>query len=73
MIDAIMFELLVDMENKLRIIRRFLGWLAQLGERRPYKADVTGSIPVPPTNLFLKTDLSRKAATQFMRSGSSVG
>ncbi len=27
------------------------GWLAQLGERRPYKADVTGSIPVPPTIL----------------------
>ena len=25
------------------------GWLAQLGEHRPYKAVVTGSIPVPPT------------------------
>ena len=26
------------------------GWLAQLVEHRPYKARVTGSIPVPPTN-----------------------
>jgi hypothetical protein len=26
-----------------------VGWLAQLGEHRPYKARVTGSIPVPPT------------------------
>ncbi len=26
------------------------GWLAQLGEHRPYKARVTGSSPVPPTN-----------------------
>ena len=25
------------------------GWLAQLVEHRPYKARVTGSIPVPPT------------------------
>ena len=27
------------------------GWLAQLVEHRPYKARVTGSIPVPPTKL----------------------
>ena len=26
------------------------GWLAQLGERRPYKANVGGSNPSPPTN-----------------------
>ncbi len=25
------------------------GWLAQLGEHRPYKARVAGSIPAPPT------------------------
>ena len=30
------------------------GWLAQLGEHRPYKARVTGSIPVPPT-IFYRT------------------
>ena len=27
----------------------FDGWLAQLGEHRPYKARVAGSIPAPPT------------------------
>ncbi len=26
-----------------------IGRIAQLGERCPYKAEVTGSIPVPPT------------------------
>jgi hypothetical protein len=26
------------------------GRVAQSGERRPYKPEVTGSIPVPPTN-----------------------
>ena len=26
------------------------GWLAQLGEHRPYKARVAGSSPAPPTN-----------------------
>src|SRR5213593_3623906 len=29
----------------------FHGRLAQLGERLPYKQEVTGSIPVPPTEL----------------------
>ena len=29
--------------------RSLRGWLAQLVEHRPYKARVTGSIPVPPT------------------------
>ncbi len=28
---------------------RGCGRIAQLGERSPYKAEVTGSIPVPPT------------------------
>ncbi len=28
---------------------RKIGRIAQLGERCPYKAEVTGSIPVPPT------------------------
>jgi hypothetical protein len=27
-----------------------IGRIAQLGERCPYKAEVTGSIPVPPTS-----------------------
>ena len=27
----------------------YSGRVAQLGERRPYKPEVTGSIPVPPT------------------------
>ena len=35
------------------------GRIAQLGERSPYKAEVTGSIPVPPTIVI--------------RGGSSVG
>ena len=30
-----------------------LGWVAQLVERQPYKLDVAGSIPVPPTICFL--------------------
>ena len=38
------------------------GWLAQLVEHRPYKARVTGSIPVPPTKF-----------RKFMRTGSSAG
>ncbi len=32
-----------------RMRRSLRGWLAQLVEHRPYKARVTGSIPVPPT------------------------
>jgi hypothetical protein len=28
-----------------------IGRIAQLGERCPYKAEVTGSIPVPPTRV----------------------
>ena len=31
--------------------QRFNGRVAQLGERRPYKPEVTGSSPVPPTSL----------------------
>ena len=30
------------------------GRIAQLGERRPYKPEVAGSIPVPPTIRFAK-------------------
>lgn len=30
-----------------------IGRIAQLGERCPYKAEVTGSIPVPPTIFFV--------------------
>ena len=30
------------------------GRVAQLGERRPYKPEVTGSIPVPPTIRFAR-------------------
>ena len=32
-----------------KLVRKF-GRIAQLGERCPYKAEVTGSIPVPPTS-----------------------
>ena len=32
-----------------RMLASSIGWLAQLVEHRPYKARVTGSIPVPPT------------------------
>jgi hypothetical protein len=39
-----------DRQNQFGRMRRSLrGWLAQLVEHRPYKARVTGSIPVPPT------------------------
>ena len=31
-------------------VAKKIGRIAQLGERCPYKAEVTGSIPVPPTN-----------------------
>ena len=33
---------------------RYQGWLAQLVERRPYKANVGGSIPSAPTNYLLQ-------------------
>src|SRR3990172_7395058 len=33
------------------------GRIAQLGERGPYKAEVTGSIPVPPTTEILHRSL----------------
>ncbi len=31
-------------------VAKEIGRIAQLGERCPYKAEVTGSIPVPPTS-----------------------
>ena len=34
-------------------VAKKIGRIAQLGERCPYKAEVTGSIPVPPTSLSL--------------------
>lgn len=37
-----------------------IGRIAQLGERCPYKAEVTGSIPVPPTNEEIQ-GIARKA------------
>ena len=33
-------------------VAKEIGRIAQLGERCPYKAEVTGSIPVPPTSVF---------------------
>jgi hypothetical protein len=37
-------------KNCFKIVKIYsLGRIAQLGERSPYKAEVTGSIPVPPT------------------------
>lgn len=35
------------------------GRIAQLGERCPYKAEVTGSIPVPPTRRTFDTILPK--------------
>ena len=37
--------------NSVECTPSFRGWLAQLVEHRPYKARVTGSIPVPPTKV----------------------
>ena len=34
------------------------GRIAQLGERRPYKPEVAGSIPVPPTIRFVENKTS---------------
>ena len=36
--------------DSIRQLARKIGRIAQLEERCPYKAEVTGSIPVPPTN-----------------------
>ena len=33
--------------------QKFFGSLAQLGERLPYKQDVTGSSPVTPTTMLV--------------------
>lgn len=38
-------------------VAKEIGRIAQLGERCPYKAEVTGSIPVPPT---IRTSLVRR-------------
>ena len=35
--------------GSIRQLAKKIGRIAQLGERCPYKAEVTGSIPVPPT------------------------
>jgi hypothetical protein len=39
----------MDLIRSAAVVRE-VGRIAQLGERCPYKAEVTGSIPVPPTN-----------------------
>ena len=47
-----------------------IGRIAQLGERCPYKAEVTGSIPVPPTRGILVCGVDRsKEDTAIQRSG----
>ena len=38
----------------MRLVLATAGWLAQLGEHRPYKARVGGSIPSPPTNHLMR-------------------
>ena len=40
--------------GNLRQLAKEIGRIAQLGERCPYKAEVTGSIPVPPTILLIE-------------------
>ena len=48
-----------------RPLRHFIpGWLAQLGEHRPYKARVGGSIPSPPTNSGLLTCPGQQTLSQ---------
>ena len=51
------------------------GRIAQLGERSPYKAEVTGSIPVPPTTMRGRSSarLERLPVTQEVASSSLVG
>ena len=39
----------MDGLGSIRQLARKIGRIAQLEERCPYKAEVTGSIPVPPT------------------------
>ncbi len=39
----------MDLIRSAAVVRK-IGRIAQLGERCPYKAEVTGSIPVPPTS-----------------------
>ena len=38
---------------RLSVVDTMAGRIAQLGERRPYKPKVTGSIPVPPTSRWM--------------------
>lgn len=44
----------------------YFGRIAQLGERSPYKAEVTGSIPVPPTIKKVKSEES-EVRSQLLR------
>ena len=51
--------------DSIRQLIKEIGRIAQLEERCPYKAEVTGSIPVPPTTdaRWIETMRSR---TQFV-------
>lgn len=49
--------------GNLRQLAKEIGRIAQLGERCPYKAEVTGSIPVPPTILSSGTEKQDKEYT----------
>ena len=51
--------------NPLPVTIFFFGRLAQLGERLPYKQNVSGSIPLAPTNLREK-ELDRKILSFFI-------
>ena len=50
--------------NPLPVTIFFFGRLAQLGERLPYKQNVSGSIPLAPTNLKM-SELDRPVACLF--------
>ena len=51
--------------NPLPVTTFFFGRLAQLGERLPYKQNVSGSIPLAPTNLREK-ELDREILSFFI-------
>ena len=49
-------------------VTQYSGWLAQLVERRPYKANVGGSNPSPPTRLPCVVNASLVTKSGFIRS-----
>ena len=61
----------VDSIQKICRGARKIGRIAQLGERCPYKAEVTGSIPVPPTSEEKKDHTVAKRSLRLGTTGST--